>query len=483
MDVTQTLSEGLKREYDISLTATQINERVDARIASLATEVNMPGFRPGKVPASVVKSRYGKQVLGEVLQAALDEATRGIIEDNDLRVATNPSLDVTEYEEGGDMKAVIKIEVMPEIEPIDLAKLTIDRPVVEVADSEVDNAVETIANENRPTKPIEKPRAVQNGDTVLIDFIGRIDGEAFEGGSAEGHRLAIGSNTFIPGFEEGLIGAMPETTVDVKVAFPAEYPAEHLAGKDSVFEVKVHEIHEPDEVKIDDEFASTLGMENLEALKAAVREQISRQHATAIRTKVKTSLLDALDDAVGEFEIPPTLVEQEYSSICHAMHPHEHQEGDHDHKCDDGMSDEEKAEADTLARRRVRLGMALTDIGRQNDLQVTEDEKNRAIFAEAQRYPGQEQQVLEYFQKNPDAAQQLAGPIFEDKVVDYILEIAKVNDNVISVEELYKADDEDAKPAAKKTAKKAAKKAAAKSAAKKAPAKKAAKKASAKKKD
>ena len=483
MDVTQTLSEGLKREYDITLTAAQINERVDARIASLATEVNMPGFRPGKVPASVVKSRYGKQVLGEVLQAALDEATRGIIEDNDLRVATNPSLDVTEYEEGGDMKAVIKIEVMPEIEPIDLAKLTIDRPVVEVADSEVDNAVETIANENRPTKPIEKPRAVQNGDTVLIDFIGRIDGEAFEGGSAEGHRLAIGSNTFIPGFEEGLIGAMPETTVDVKVAFPAEYPAEHLAGKDSVFEVKVHEIHEPDEVKIDDEFASTLGMENLEALKAAVREQISRQHATAIRTKVKTSLLDALDDAVGEFEIPPTLVEQEYSSICHAMHPHEHQEGDHDHKCDDGMSDDEKAEADTLARRRVRLGMALTDIGRQNDLQVTEDEKNRAIFAEAQRYPGQEQQVLEYFQKNPDAAQQLAGPIFEDKVVDYILEIAKVNDNVISVEELYKADEEDAKPAAKKTAKKAAKKAAAKSAAKKAPAKKASKKASAKKKD
>ena len=483
MDVTQTLSEGLKREYEISMTAAQIDERVNARIATMATEVNMPGFRPGKVPASVVKSRYGKQVLGEVLQAAFDEATRKIIEDNDLRIATNPNLDVTEYEEGGDMKASIKMEVMPEIERVDLAKLTIDRPVVEVADKEVDDAVEMIANENRPTKPIEKPRAVQNGDTVLIDFIGRIDGEAFDGGAAEGHRLAIGSNSFIPGFEEGLIGAMPETTVDVNVSFPDEYPAEHLAGKASVFEVKIHEIHEPDEVKIDDDFASTLGMENLEALKAAVREQISRQHATAIRQKVKTSLLDALDEAVGDFDIPPTLVAQEYSSICHAMNPHEHQEGDHDHKCDDGMSDEDKAEADMIARRRVRLGMALTDIGRQNDLQVTDDEKNRAIFAEAQRYPGQEQQVLEYFQKNPEAAQQLAGPIFEDKVVDYILEIAKVNDNVISVEELYKADEEDAKPAAKKTAKKAAKKAAAKSAANKAPAKKAAKKASAKKKD
>ncbi len=486
MDVTQTLSEGLKREYDITLTAAQIDERVDVRIASLATEVNMPGFRPGKVPVSVVKSRYGKQVLGEVLQAALDEATRGIIEDNSLRVATNPSLDVTEYEEGGDMKAVIKIEIMPEIDPVDLSKLVIDRPSVEVADSEVDEAVKSIAEENRPTKPIAKPRAVKNGDTVVIDFVGRIDGEAFEGGAAEGHRLAIGSNSFIPGFEEGLVGAMPETTVNVDVAFPEEYPAEHLAGKASVFEVTIHEIHEPDDVKIDDEFASTLGMENLEALKAAVREQISRQHSSAIRTKVKTSLLDALDEELGEFDIPPTLVAQEYSSICHAMNPHEHGEEDHDHQCDDGMSDEDKAEADMLARRRVRLGMALTDIGRQNELQVTDEEKNRAIFAEAQRYPGQEQQVLEYFQKNPDAAQQLAGPIFEDKVVDYILEIAKVNDNVMTVEELYKAEDEDAKPA-KKSAKKAAKKSASSSTAKKAPAakgaKKAAKKAAAKKKD
>jgi trigger factor len=272
---------------------------------------------------------------------------------------------------------------------------------------------------------------------------------------------------------------MPETTVNVKISFPAEYPTENLAGKASVFEVKVHEIHEPGDVKINDDFAATLGMENLDALKAAVREQIMRQHSTAIRTKVKTSLLDALDDAVGEFEVPPTLVAHEYNSICHAMNPHEHKEDDPEHSCDDGMSAKDKAEADLLARRRVRLGMALTDIGRQNDLQVTDEEKNRAIYTEAQRYPGQEQQVLEYFQKNPEAAQQLAGPIFEDKVVDYILEIAKVNDNVITVEELYKADEDRAKPAAKK----AAKKAASKSAAKKTPAKKAGKKASAKKKN
>jgi len=231
-------------------------------------------------------------------------------------------------------------------------------------------------------------------------------------------------------------------------------------------------LHEPGEMKIDDEFAASLGMDNLDALKAAVREQIGRQHNTAIRTKVKTSVLDSLDGELGEFDVPPTLVAQEYSSICHAMNPHDHKEEDHDHSCDDGMSDEDKAEADALARRRVRLGMALTEIGRLNNLQVTEEEKNRAIFAEAQRHPGQEQQVLEYFQQNPQAAQNLAGPVFEDKVIDYILEMATVNDNVISVEDLYKMDDEVAKPA-KKTAKKAAaKKTAKKAAAKKSAAKK-----------
>ena len=207
MDVTQTNSEGLKREYSITLTAAQINERVDARIASLATEVKMPGFRPGKVPPSVVKTRYGKQVLGEVLQGALDDATRSIIDDDSLRVATTPNMNVESYEEGGDLKATISLEVMPEIEPIDLSGLSIDKPSVDVDDSEVDEAVERIAEENKPTIPVEKPRAVKSGDTVVIDFVGRIDGEPFEGGSADGHSLGIGSNTFIPGFEDGLIGA------------------------------------------------------------------------------------------------------------------------------------------------------------------------------------------------------------------------------------------------------------------------------------
>jgi trigger factor len=459
MDVTQTNSEGLKREYSITLTAAQINERVDARIASLATEVKMPGFRPGKVPPSVVKTRYGKQVLGEVLQGALDEATRSIINDDS-------------YEEGGDLKASISLEVMPEIDPIDLSGLTVEKPSVEVDEKDVDEAVERIAEENKPTIPVEKPRAVKSGDTVVIDFVGRIDGEPFEGGSAEGHSLSIGSNTFIPGFEDGLIGAKPGTTVDVPVSFPEDYPAAHLAGKKSVFEVTIHELREPGEVKIDDEFAASLGMDNLDALKAAVRDQISRQHQTAIRAKVKTAVLDALDEVAGSFDVPPTLVSQEYESISRVMgnqdHDHDH---DHDHQADEHLSDEEKEDADAIARRRVRLGMVLTEIGRLNNLQVTEDEKKRAIFAEAQRYPGQEKDVLEYFQQNPQAAQQLAGPIFEDKVIDFILEMATVNEHVMTVEDLYRSDEDEA-ASAKASAKKATKKGAKKASAKKAVSKK-----------
>ncbi len=496
MKVQETLSDGLRREYSIHFSAADIASRVDARITALAPDIKMPGFRPGKVPLSVVKSRYSSQVLGEVLQTALDEATRKTIDDNKLRVASNPALDVNSYDEGGDLKASLKIEVMPEIEAVDVAALTIDRPSVDVADSEIEEALGRIAEENRPTTPIAKPRAAKSGDTVVIDFIGRVDGVAFEGGTATGHRLALGSNSFIPGFEDGLIGAKIGKTLDVKVAFPAEYPAENLAGKDSVFEVTVHEIHEPGEIKIDDGFAASLGMDNLTALKAAIGEQIGYQHATAIRTKVKTSVLDAIDAVLGEFDVPPTLTQQEYQSVCHSMNPHSHDDHDHkdgeQHSCDENMNDDEKAEAQGLAQRRVRLGLALTEIGRTNNLQVTDEEKNRAIAAEAQRHPGQEQQVFEYFQKNPEAAQRLAGPIFEDKVIDYILEMATVNDHTVSVEELYKMDDEGvkktpkkaAKKAAKKTAKKAAPKAAKKSApkaAKKATAKKAAKKAAPKK--
>ncbi len=342
----------------------------------------------------------------------------------------------------------------------------------------------------------------------MIDFIGRIDGEPFEGGAAEWHHLKICSNSFIPGFEEGLIGAKPETTIDVKVPFPADYPAEHLAGKDSVFEVKIVEIREDDDVKMDDEFAKTFGMDDLAALKTAIQGQMQQQHAAATRNQTKTSVLDALDKVFGAVEVPETLYNQEYNQICHQFYPHAHSHDDHDHgdeeghqhAADEGMSDDEKEEASLIAHRRVRLGMVLTDIGQKNNMQVTDEERNRAIFAEAQKYPGQQKEVLDYFSKNPQAAQQLSGPIFEEKVIDYILELATVTEKTVTVEELYAEDEFEAlkkksreaasksggakkAPAKKAEAKKTeAKKTEAKKApAKKAPAKEAAKKPAAKK--
>ena len=472
MDISQRSAEGLKREFNVVLTATDINNKVEERIASLAGEIKMPGFRSGKVPMSIVKTRYGKQVLGEVLQAAMDEATRKIIEENQLRPAIAPSLDIEEYEEGSGLKACVSLEVMPDIAEIDLSSLKIERPVIEISQTEVDEAVAQIADENKPSVPVKEARAVRSGDTVVIDFIGRIDGEAFEGGSAEGHHLTIGSNSFIPGFEEGLMGAKAGATVNVEVAFPENYPSENLAGKASVFEVSVKELREPGEVRIDDDFAKSLGVEDLPGLKAAVRDQLGRQHETAIRNKVKTSVLDALNDVCGKFDTPATLVAQEYENICRAMNPQMNpqeaspQEAapntEQKEDADKGMSTADKEEAEMLANRRVRLGAVLQDIGSRNNIAISEEDRNRAIHAEAQRHRGQEQQMLDYFNQNPNAVQMLMGYVFEDKVMDFIIAAADVTERKVTVEELYSADDVVPKPAPKsapKPAKKGAKKA------------------------
>ena len=479
MGVTQIRDEGLKREFEIALTAKEIAKKMDARLAHLATQVQMPGFRAGKVPVSIVKARYGKQVQGEVIQNAIDEAASGIFKEKNIRPAVQPSLDITEYKEGGDLKAVLAVEVLPEIAKVDVKALKVERFNVEISKKEVDGALQELVEQNRPTKPIAKPRGVQDGDTVVMDFIGRIDGEAFDGGSGEGHQLKIGSNRFIPGFEDGLIGAKADTSIEVKVPFPADYPAKHLAGKDSVFEVKIHEILEDDtDAKIDDALAKNFGMDSLDALKDAIKKQMQQQHQGALRNATKTSILDSLDAVCGAVEVPETLEQQEYEAICRQLFP---QDPPKDSGKDSGkdaktpppadakMSDADKKDARLMALRRVRLGMVLMDIGRQNDLQVTDEERNRAIHTEAQKYPGQQQEVLDYFKNNPQAVQQLMGPVIEDKVIDFILELAQVSDKTISVEKLYAEDDIEAM---KQKSRASAKKTAPKSATKKAPAKK-----------
>jgi len=483
MNVSETKSEGLLREYQIVITAAEIDAEVSKKLEEIAKTIKMPGFRPGKVPMSVVKSRFSDQVRGDAIKAALDEGARQAIEGNDLRLASQPQVDIKSYEDGEDLEASVACEVMPVITLPDLGKVSVDRPKIDSDPKEVEETLGRIADENRPTAPIAKARAAKLGDVAMIDFIGRIDGEGFEGGTAEGHSLELGSNSFIPGFEDGIVGAKPGTTIDVPVTFPEDYQAAHLAGKLAVFEVKLNELHEKADASIDDELAKRLGFENLDGLKAAIAEQINGQHQTALRQLTKKNVLDALAEG-DAFDVPPSLFKQEYESVARAMNPkaaeqdqdHDHNhdhDHDHDHPAaDEGMDDDTKAEAELVAIRRVRLGLLITEIGRENNIEVTEEDTRRAVFEEARRYPGQEQMVLEYFQKNPQAMQQIAGPIFEDKVIDFILEIAKVTDVTIDTDTLYAAPEETApakkavakKPAAKKVAAKkpAAKKAAAK---------------------
>ena len=476
MKISETKAEGLLREYSILITAAEIDEQVSAKLTELAATVNMPGFRPGKVPMSVVKSRFGPQVQGEALKNALDEGARQAIEDNELRLASQPSVDIKAYDEGKDLEAALSCEIMPEISMPDLAALKIEKPMLEAGKAEVDEALNNIADANRPTIEVTSKRAAKDGDVVVIDFVGRIDGEAFEGGAAEGHSLELGSASFIPGFEEGLVGAKSGETRDVTVHFPEDYQATHLAGKPAVFEVTVKELREKGEVAIDDELAARLGFDDLGALRDAVAGQINGQHATALRQALKKNVLDALADGEA-FDIPPSLYASEYENVARAMNPnapephnHDH-DHDHDHdedhvhlEADEGMDDDAKSEAKAVAERRVRLGLLLTEVGRVNNVEVTEDDTRQAVFEEARRYPGQEQQVLEYFQTNKEAMQQLAGPIFEDKTVDFILEMATVTEVQTDVETLYAAPEEAAAPAKKKAAKKSAAKKAAKTA-------------------
>ena len=485
MKISETKAEGLIREYSIVITAAEIEEQVAAKLAELATTVKMPGFRPGKVPMSVVKSRFGGQVQGEALKNALDEGTRQVIENNELRLASQPSVEITSYEDGKDMEAALSCEVMPEISLPDLAGLKVERPTLEAGEAEIDQGLTTIADGNRPTIEVTSKRAAKSGDVLIIDFVGRIDGEPFEGGAAEGHSLELGSNSFIPGFEEGLIGVKAGETRDVEVTFPEDYQAAHLAGKATVFEVTVNELREMGEATINDELATRLGFEDVAGLREAVAGQINGQHATALRQAVKKNVLDSLADG-DEFDVPPSLYASEYENVARAMNPnppeaHDHdQDHENDHTAaDEGMDDVAKADAKAIAERRVRLGLMLTEIGRVNNIEVTEEDTRQAVFEEARRYPGQESQVLEYFQNNQQAMQQLAGPIFEDKTVDFILEMANVTEVATDVETLYAAPEEVAAEAKPKAAKK---KAAKKAITKKAAAKKAATKKAAPKK-
>ena len=457
MAITETLSEGLKREFEVVITSAEIDILVNEKLVGIAKEAKLPGFRPGKVPISVVKNRFGKQVLGEVVRETIDNASKETMDSNKLTASSQPKIEIISFEEGEDLKAKLSVEIMPNFEIPELSSLEIIKPVVEIVDKDINDAVEKIAKENIGTNLIKKNRAAKLGDTLVIDFLGKVDDVAFEGGEAKGHNLKLGSNSFIPGFEDGLVGAIKDKTIFVKVTFPLDYQAKNLAGKEAVFETTVNEIREDAKLEINDEFAKTLGMESLEALKNAVSEQLKKQHDEASRQKAKRDILDKLANAVS-FELPETLEKEEYASICKAMNPNAKPDHDHDHDHDlpapdKGMSKAEKDDASEISKRRVRLGLLLSEIGRKNNIKVEEEDTRNAMMKEIQKYPGQEKEVMEYFKKNPDAQQQLAGPVFEDKIIDFILELAKVKEKIVSIEELYKSEELDLNKEAEKAKK------------------------------
>jgi trigger factor len=455
MQVTETLSDGLKRQLTVKLPALAINEKLDAKLKELSRTMKMPGFRPGKVPLAMVKKRYGASVMGEILDSAVKDSSLKAMADRGIRPATMPKIEITAFAEGGDLEYTMAVELLPDVQPMDFAKLELEREKAEVTEAEVDSGIERLVSQAKRFEPVAKARKAVKGDTVVIDFVGKLGDVAFEGGTGNDFPLELGSNRFIPGFEDQLVGAKPGETRDVTVTFPAEYQAENLAGKEAVFTVTVKELREPQPVTVDDEFAKTFGVENLESLRNAVRGQIERDFNQASRLKLKRHLLDAL--AAGhDFTVPEGMVEEEFQAIWNQVLQAE-ANGESDDDLEGKSEEERKAEYRKIAERRVRLGLLLAEVGRLNNIQVTEDELRRAAFEEARRYPGQERDVLEYYRKTPEALNSLRAPLLEEKVVDFIIELAKITDRVVTPEVLF-TDPDAAEIAKKVTEKPAAKK-------------------------
>ena len=455
MDIVETHSEGLTRGFKITVGAAELSERQEQRLSDIGQSAQIAGFRPGKVPLSILKQRFGRAVLGEVLEAAVQEATQKTLEERGLRPATQPTVNAEEFKEDEDFEYELNVEILPDIEPDDFSTYSLERLKVAPSDADIDAALDQIASQRRDTKPVTEPRAAKSGDIVVLDFEGRIDGEAFAGGAAEGHVLELGSGQFIPGFEDQIEGQKPGQEFDVSVSFPADYQAEDLAGKNAVFSCKLNEIREISEVTIDDEFAKSLGLDGLEALRRQAATQIEQEYARMARDRLKRRLLDILADN-HTFEVPPSMLESEFKSIWDQIEA-AREKGELEEEDAAKPEDELKAEYTDIALRRVRLGLLLSEIGQRNDISVSAEEANRALMQFARQFPGQEQEVVARYQESPQALQEIQAPIFEDKVVDYMLEMAKVTERSATRDELYASDDDDVSAETKKAPAKAKK--------------------------
>ncbi len=446
MQVVEKSNEGLSRVIAVTIPVAELNQKLDAKLKEVAPQMKLKGFRPGKVPMSHVKKTFGRDLMGEIVNDALNTSSQKALDDAKVRPAAPAEMKLT-----SDMEKVIAgtedlayemaLEVMPDFTPTDIKKLKLERPTYEASDADLDEALTELAGQAKSYED-KKGKTVKaaEGDEVTIDFLGKLDGEPFEGGAAEDAQLVIGSNRFIPGFEEQLKGAKVGDETVLNVTFPADYQAAHLAGKAVTFDVKVKAIKAEALAVVDEDFAKRIGIESLDKLKELLRTNLNQQYTGAARFKLKRALLDALDKA-HDFPLPPKMVEAEFESIWSQVQADK--EAGRLPEDDAKKSDKKlKDEYHKIAERRVRLGLVLAEIGRANNVQVTDQELNNAIMNEARNYPGQERQVLDFYRQNPNAAAQMRAPIYEEKVCDLIFDTAKVTDTPITKEELLKEDDD-----------------------------------------
>ena len=444
MQVTETLSEGLKRGFTVVLPAADIETKRTARLTDLSKTIQLPGFRPGKVPESHLRKMYGKSAMAEVMQDAINTTVGNALTERSERAASQPKVDLPDdqatinkvLEGESDLNFDVSYEVLPAVELMDFKALKLDRPVVEVTAEDVDKEMQRVFRQNRGYDAKPDDGTVEQGDNLGLSFVGKIDGKPFEGGSSDHAHLIVGSGDFIPGFEEQLVGMKKGETRSLDVTFPADYNREELRGKKATFDVTVLHIDAPQAGELDDDFAKRLGLENIDALRTAVREQMTAALASMSRQAIKRQILDALDET-HKFPVPEQLVDAEFDSIWQRV---EHEVKDHGRSFEDEGTTEDEARAQyrKIAERRVRLGLVVAEVGNKNNIQVTEDEHQQALIAEVRRFPGQEQQVYDYYRKNPQALAGLRAPVFENKVVDFIAEQATQTDKPMSRDDLAK---------------------------------------------
>ena len=439
MQVTETLNEGLKRAYTIKLTAAELDVKVDEKLKEAQPDIEMKGFRKGKVPMALLKKQYGERIMGEAMQESIDGAMQEHFEASGDRPAMQPQVTMVDGENwkaGDDVEVAMSYEALPEIPDVDLKGIKLERMVVKAGDDEVEEALKSLAETAQNFESRKKGSKSKDGDQVVIDFLGKVDDVAFEGGAAEDYPLVLGSNSFIPGFEEQLVGVKAGDEKNVEVSFPEEYQAEHLAGKAAIFECKIKDVKEPKAAELNDELAQKFGAEDLAGLKGQIAERLEAEYAGASRAVMKRGLLDALDKLVS-FDLPPSLLDAEAGQIAHQLWHDENPEVEgHDHP--EITPTEEHIK---LAGRRVRLGLMLAELGQKAEVQVTDAEMTQAIMNQARQYPGQERQFFEFVQQNQQMQQQLRAPLFEDKVIDYAFELAAVSEKEVSKDDLQKAVD------------------------------------------